>query len=83
MGERRRAWESVEREASTDVRGDEASDGDSSEDDDGVDDETFEAIVREARGRGTRGREERERRPAWVSDVDADERRRKYALSEK
>ena len=83
MGERRRAWESVERDASTDVRGDEASDGDSSEDDDGVDDETFEAIVREARGRGTRGREERERRPAWVSDVDADERRRKYALSEK
>jgi hypothetical protein len=73
MGERERAGEMVARDAS---------DGESSGDDDGVDDETFEAIVREARGRGARGREELERRPAWVSDVDADERRRKYALSE-
>lgn len=73
MGERGRAGEMVARDAS---------DGASSGDDDGVDDETFEAIVREARGRGARGREELERRPAWVSDVDADERRRKYALSE-
>ena len=73
MGERERAGEMVARDAS---------DGASSGDDDGVDDETFEAIVREARGRGARGREELERRPAWVSDVDADERRRKYALSE-
>jgi hypothetical protein len=84
MGERGGAWKSVERDARTAGGGGDASDGASSGDDDGVgvDDETFEAIVREARGRGARGREALERRPAWVSDVDADERRRKYALSE-
>ena len=82
MGERGGAWKSVERDARTGGGGGDASDGTSSGDDDGVDDETFEAIVREARGRGARGREELERRPAWVSDVDADERRRKYALTE-